>query len=318
MPMALKYTNRTKRPAYWKYYERARIKDYRKTWDTAISFISEKDIPYKFSKRGRKPNLTRKELVGMAILYVYFDLDFREVEHLIPLLTNKQLDHSNCVRWFGKLTQEYVNDLVFKVHKKILEIDDIGDYIADSTKVTCDRYKKLVKAGEELLELQTWKLHTLVMYLTKLGLVSIVSIFASRGEANDSPPLRNKHLKKDRIIIGKLLHADKGFFGKENIRKCKELGLKPNIVPKDPENLTDGYLKRYVRKVYDNEARKKNRGLVETLYGGMETESYMRIRCRKSHTRNVYLCLMGLKHELRTYMRASLMKFFYLFRTNLG
>lgn len=305
--MALKYPNKTKRPKYWKYYERARIKDYRKTWKTAMSFISEKDIPFKFSKKGRKPNLTRKELVCMSILYVYFDFDFREIEHLIPLLTNKLLDHSNCVRWFGKLTQEYVNDLVFKVHKKILEIDDVGDYIADTTKVTCDRYKKVIKAAEELLELQTWKLHTLVMYLKKLGLVSIVSVFASRGEANDSPPLRNKQLKEEKIIPDRSLHADKGFFGKENIEKCKELGLKPNIVPKDPENLSDSYLKKYVKKEYDNEARKKVRGLVETPYGGMETETDMKVRCRKPHTRDVYLCLMGFKHELRTYMRASVM-----------
>ena len=142
-------------------------------------------------------------------------------------------------------------------------------------------------------------------------------VFASRGEANDSPPLRNKHLKKEKVIPGKPLHADKGFFGKDNIKKCKELGLKPNIVPKDPENLSDNYLKKYVKREYDNEARKKTRGLVETPYGGMETENYMKLRSRKPHTRDIYVCMVGLKHELRTYMRASLMKLFYSFRTNL-
>ena len=311
--MALKYPNKIKRPGYWKYYEQARIKDYRKVWDTAISFISEEDIPFRFFTRGRKPNLTRKELVCMAILYVYFDLDFREVEHLLSLLTNKHLDHSNCVRWFGKLTQKYVNDLVFKVHKKILGIDNTGDYIADSTTVTCDRYKKVIKAGEGLLKLQTWKLHTMVIYLTMLGLVSIASIFASRGEANDSPFLRKKHLRKSKIIKGRILHADKGYFGKENIEKCRELGLKPNIVPKDKDYLSDNYLKKYAEEEYDNERRKKNRGLVEVPYGGMETETYMKIRCRKPHHRNICVCLMGVKHQLRTYMRASLMKLFGYF-----
>lgn len=305
--MALKYPNKKKHKGFWKVYDRAQIKSYRKVWNTTQTFISEQEIPFEFSQRGRKPNLTREELVGMAILYVYFDLDFREVEHLLSLLVNKQLDHSNCVRWFGKLTQEYANTLVFKVHKKMLEINDAGDYIADSTKVTCDRYKKVIKAGEELLELQTWKLHTLVMYLVSLGAVSIVSVFASRGEANDSPPLRKKHIKKRKLIPGRRLHADKGFFGKENITKCKEAGLVPNIVPMDKE-YTDSYLKKYVKNEYDNESRKKIRGLVETVYGGLETETLMKVRCRKPHHRDIYLCLMGLKHQLRTYMRTSLME----------
>ena len=243
----------------------------------------------------------------MAILYVYFDLDFREVEYLLSLLINNPLDHSNCVRWFGKLTQEYVNTLVFKVHKKILEIDYVGDYIADTTQVTCDRYKKLIKAGQEALELQTWKLHTLVMYLVSLGVVSIVSVFSSQGEANDSPPLRKKHLKKRKIIAGRRLHADKGFFGKENIKRCKEVGLVPNIFPQN-KKYSDPYLKKYVKKEYDNESRKKTRGLVETVYGGLETETGMKIRCRKPHHRDIYLCLMGFKHQLRTYMRASIME----------
>jgi hypothetical protein len=121
--MNRKYPNKKKRKGFWKRYERADIKNFRKVWDTAMSFIVEENIPFVFSKRGRKPNLTRKELVCMAILHVYFDLDFRETEHLIKLLIHKQLDHTNCVRWFGKLNQDYVNDLVFSIHKKIVGID---------------------------------------------------------------------------------------------------------------------------------------------------------------------------------------------------
>lgn len=313
--MKPKYPNKKKRKGFWKRYEQARIKDYRKVWDIAMGFISEEDIPFEFSKLGRRPNLTRKEIVCMVIFHVYFNLDFRETENLIQLLSYKHLDHSNCVRWFGRFSQDYVNNLIFKIHKRILEIDNVGDYIADSTNVTCDRYKKTIRAGEEVLELKTWKLHALVIYLINLGLISIVNIFASRGEANDSPFLRKKHLKKEKVIHGRFLHADKGFFGKENIKKCKELGLKPNIVPKE-EDYSDNYLKKYIKREYDNEARKSVRGLIEGIYGGLETETYMKLKCRKPHHRNIYLCLMGLKHQLRTYMRATIVYCFYLFRTN--
>ena len=284
-----------------------------------MQFITEDAIPFAFSRRGRKPNLTRKEIVGMAIMYVYFELDFREVEHLLELIIDKQLDHSNCVRWFGKLTPEYIDNLVFKIHKAILRIDDAGDYIADSTKLTCDRYHKVIRRGEEILELDTWKIHVLVMYLFNLGLVSIVSICASRGETHDSPALRNNHLKKKKIIPGRKMHADKAYFCKANLDKCVNLGLQPNIVPPD-KDYSDGRLKRYIRNEYDDEARKKTRGLVEVTFGGMETDTDMKMRCREPHHRDIYTCLIGLKHQLRTFMRASLMKAKLLiiyFRTNL-
>jgi len=282
-----------------------------------MSFIVGDDIPFIFSKKGRRPNLSRKELVCMAVLHVYFENDFRETEQQISLIISKKLDHTNCVRWFGKLNPEYVNSLVFKIHKKLVGIDDVGDYIADSTQVTCDTYEVKEVVDKEELHLETLKLHILVIYLTSLGIVSIVSTFASKGEANDSPFLRKELLKKEKIIPGKTLHADKGYFGKKNIKACKEKGLKPNIVPKE-RDYSDNYLKKYVKKEYDNESRKKTRGLVETPFGGLETETGMKIRCRKPKHREIYLCLMALKHNIRSYLRATALKLKKPFRTNLG
>jgi len=96
--MKSKHPNKKKRKGFWKRYEQANIKDFRKVWNTVMGFITEENIPFVFSTKGRNPNLTRKEIIGMAIVHVYFNLDFRETEHLIKLLINKQLDHSNCVR----------------------------------------------------------------------------------------------------------------------------------------------------------------------------------------------------------------------------
>lgn len=313
--MKHKYPNKKKRKGFWKRYEKADIKDYRKVWNVAMSFISEQDIPFEFSKIGRKPNLTREELVCMSIMYVYFDLDFREVEHLLYLLINKQLDHSNCIRWFGKLDLNYINDLVFSIHKKIIEIDNNGDYITDSTNATCDRLKSTIKAGEETYYHITWKLHVLIQYIFTLGIISIVSIWSTKGEASESPILRSKLLKKGQLVKDRKLHADKGFFGKENLKACKKLKLKPNIVPKDSK-YSDAYIKRYIRKDYDNESRKQNRGIVEGLFGGFETETDMKIRCRKPHHRDICLGLLGVKHNLRSYLRAIALKLFYVFRTN--
>lgn len=302
--MKSKYPNKKKRKGFWKRYERASIKDYRKVWTTAINLALEQGVPFEFSEKGRKPNLSKEECVAMAVLYAYFDDDFREVEQLVKLLTNKRLDHTNCTRWFGRLNKEYVNSLVFAVHKKTVGIDDAGDYIADSTKATCDRLKPAFYRGSKQFEHITWKLHILAQYIFTLGLVSIVSVFSSRGEVNDSPVLRNHLLEEGKVEKSKRLHADKGYFGKENIKLCKRLGLHPNIVPKEQE-YSDSFLRKYVKKEYDNQSRKQNRGLVEGPFGGIETETGFRIRCRKPKHRNILLALIALKHNLRTYFRAT-------------
>lgn len=221
--MALKYPNKRKRSGYWKRYERASIKNYLLVWNTILSFIDEKEIPFCFAKRGRKPKLARKEYVAISAMQVYFDIDFRELEYITALLAGKHLDHTNCVRWFGRLTLPYIDNVVFAVHQEILkEVPSSGDYITDASLLTCDRLIAQEERGETVLEHLTWKMHLLVMYLWDVGLISVVSIFATAGYVHENPIFRKCLLQKKRLIEGRKCHADKGFFGKENIKKCKK------------------------------------------------------------------------------------------------
>ena len=311
--MALKYPNKRKRKGYWKTYERANIKDYLLVWNTILALITPQDIPFRFAKRGRKPKLSPQEYVAMAVLGVYFDLRFRETEFLVALLSGKHLDHSNCVRWFGRLTVAYIDQLAFQVHQHILEeVPAEGDYIADASLVTCDRLKSLELPGTAVFEHITWKMHLLVMYLVEAGLLSIVSIFPTEGRVHESPVLRRQLLKEDRLIEGRKCHADKAYFGRSNMERCRDLDVKPNMVPKN-QKYSDAYLKRYIKQEYDEEARKKNRGLVEGVFGGFQTETDMKIRCRKPHHRNVHVALMGLKHNIRTYLRTKVLMILWYF-----
>ncbi|MFH1210143.1 MAG: hypothetical protein V1663_05130, partial [archaeon] len=45
-------------------------------------------------------------------------------------------------------------------------------------------------------------------------------------------------------------------------------------------------------------------------------ETDMKIRCRKNKHRNIYLGLLGVKHNLRSYLRATALSIIKLFRTN--
>lgn len=314
-PLLRKRKRVRKRKGYWKAYEQADIKNYRRVWNIAREIVQEEGVIFDVSGRGRPPKLEHWMYVCIAILYVYFDDPFRETEQLLYLLTGKKLDHSNIVRWFGKLNPKYVDKITYRVHQRVIQHNHQGDYVADSSGITCDRYKEKIVAGERIRELRTWKLHIFAQYLYVLGLVSILSVWATNGNAGDSPAFHNHLIKSRRVIKGRKCHADKAYFSKRNIRKLKQAGLIPNLVP-PKRNYTDALLKRAIQK-YDNEARKKNRGLVETPFGGLTTQMHMKTRCRKTKHKHIFTTLLGLKHNIKTLLRAQALKITTYFRTNL-
>lgn len=301
--MPLKYPNKKKHEGYWKVYDRAGIKDFRKVWDFANQIVRELGNPYKKKdKRGRKPNLSYEENAAVCIILVYFDLSLRDAEGEIPLLTNKTLDHSNIDRWFERLDEDYIYEAARRLGAKIEAMFNDGCYIADSTEYTTTRYYELIDAGQRAIELLTLKFHILICYIASVGLLVIRNCFASHGDAHDSPIFRNYLIEDVELQAGRMIHADCAYFAIENIRKCKQLGLKPNFVPK--ENIEHSLTLKIAIKEYDNEARKENRGLIEGIFGGTTTETDNKIRFVKDKCRKTYLGLVALKHQIRTYFRA--------------
>ena len=57
-------------------------------------------------------------------------------------------------------------------------------------------------------------------------------------------------------------------------------------------------------KDYDNEARKRFRGMVEGLFGGTTIENDNKTRFVKDRCRKTHIALMALSHQIRTYFRA--------------
>ena len=300
---ALKYPNKRKRKGYWKIYDRARIKDFRKVWDFSLEIIKKLGNPFpKKDNRGRKPKLDRGCYGAICILLVYFDLSLRDMEGEIPLLTNKTLDHSTIDWWFEKLDEEYAKKATKHLHRKIKKMFKKGEYITDSTKITTTRYFKMLHKGEEVIELLCLKLHLIIMYFATAGILSIESLSVTHGDAHDSPVYREELVPQAKFQKGKRMHGDKAFFAEENILESEKRGIKTNFVPKG--NIKHGLtLKRAIRE-YDNEARKQNRGLIEGLFGGTTIENDNQTRFVKDRCRKTHIALMALSHEIRTYFRA--------------
>ena len=300
---ALKYPNKKKRKGYWKAYDRARIKDFRKLWNFLLEIIKKLGNPFpKKDNRGAKPKLDRDCYAAICILLAYFDLSLRDMEGEVPLLTNKTLDHSTIEWWFEKLDEEYIKTAAKFLHRKIKKMFRKGEYITDSTKITTTRYAKIFHKGKETIELLCLKLHLIVMYFASAGVLSIESLYVTHGDAHDSPIFREGLVPQAQFQKEKRIHGDKAYFAEDNILICEDCDIQTNFVPKD--NIKHGLILKRAIQEYDNEARKKYRGMIEGLFGGTTTENGNKTRFVKDRCRKTHIALMALSHEIRTYFRA--------------
>lgn len=304
--MALKYPNKKKRKGYWKRYRRADIKNHRKIWAFLDSLVEEIGIPFKKNKRGRPPKLEMRVLAKILIYMIYFDLDLREAESELSRFEKQTLNYSNIDRWFWRLDENWIRKATQALHEKIEKMFSRGEYISDSTGITTDRYYEttaLDSKGNRILALLCLKLHVFVVYFFTVGLVSIANFHVTHGDANDNPIMHEYLLENVKIKKGRRHHADKGYWSKNNILKNKKLGLLPNIVPKRKNE--KGLTLKNAIKTYDNDARKKYRGLVEGIFGGLTTNQGAKTRFRKDCARKTHIACLALTHEIRTYHRAK-------------
>ena len=309
--IALKFKNKKKRKYYWKKYFRAKTKNFQKIWDILDEIINELDVPFTKQKRGRPPKLNFRVITKRCISIGYFNLTLDEMVGLLDLLEKDTLDRSNIDRWFIKFDDEYARKATQMLHEKIEGMFKTGEYIVDSTKFTSDRYQEVLHKGKITHELIMMGFHLLIVYFPSVGILSISNFFVSPGWSHENPIYRKHLLPGSHIRKGRNVHGDKGFFGKENILASEKNGLNPNFVPK--ENTKHGLTLKRITKEYNNELRKKFRGLVEGVFGGMETETYNKLRYRLDKTRKTYIALRALSHEIRTYLRALEQKIIFYF-----
>lgn len=309
--MPLKYPNKCKRAGYWPAYEQARINDFRRIWQEICGIVPQ--LPVEHRRRGRPPNLELRELYCLCALWSAFDLTLREMEAHIPLLLGKSLDHTNLSRWFGRLDPMALDVAIVELNHQMTKRRKI-EYVVDSTPFTLTRYRSIRKGGQIVLELLTWKLHHILAYLPTLGLLSVVSVHTTHGDAHDSPPYRKHLLPKAELRPNIRMHGDAAYWAIENIRQTKARKVIPNFVPR--EGATHSLVLKTALAQYDNDARKRYRGMVEGSFGGLATRQGTLCRAINHHTRDLFLHALDLAQQIRTYMRFKVLVFLVYFRTN--
>ena len=302
-----KRISKRKRKEYYKVFFRAKTKDLIKVWNFLDELIDELDNPFKRKRTGRPPKFKDMRIYAkICILIGYFDYTLDEVAGCLPILANGSLDRSNIDRWFQRMDIYYIERASELLNNKLEYMFDHGEYIVDATKFASTEYHETFHKGEITYELDLVGLHILVNYFVKEGFISIVKFHVSDGWSNESPIFREKILSKTKLKPNRRLHGDKGFAAEETFEMLFEKELIPNICHK--ENTKRGFWTKKAKKLYNNNLRKQIRGLVETVFGGMQTETDNKVRFKLDNTKKLYVSIRALTHQIRTYFRALVYK----------
>ena len=277
---------RKRRPSYYRLYEAAHINNSRFLIREARTVVKKLGPPYQRNKRGRPLKLDPEKAAVLVIVMAAQGRTFRQAEDLGHLLHSEGVDHVTIWRYFTRITTDYVQHAVQLLFNLLGILQREALLILDSTGISCDR------SGDAL------KLHVLAAYHPGSGVLAIARAEVTGFNVHDVT-------QAERLLIhgdGGLLLGDAAYDSHRLRVKARRLGLLPCIKFKRTTAPTKKELARGFS--FDRE-RYRLRGLVEGVFGGMETRYGNATRCRLQGNRELDVLLKALGHNLRVYMRAK-------------
>jgi len=292
-----------KKEGYWKKYNR-KFSDFdvKKILRFLIELADEIGEPFeKKSARGRSFKLSPTQYVALYILMVFFDMSLRDLELWSEALLGEHIDHSTFGKAFERIPEEYLKKYLKKLRDKIK--DKLGDkdfvYLADATGVKLDRIYKDTISGNKKTKINAHdKLSILSEYYPDASVICISAGEWRAGYSYDSPSLVNILSSID-VIQGKYLYADAGYDGYSCYYLCFKKGLIPII--KQRKYIARG-IRRKALEIFSKDLYKANRGIVEGIFGGLETKRLLFSRFKKEEMRRKHVIGMAICHNLQTYM----------------
>jgi hypothetical protein len=283
-----------KRPGYWKLYHQSQEHDMLEVFKAICWLVDRFGPPWKVSPLGRPPKILPQEYTSLCVFKKWYNLSYRHVEAMAPLLIGKRVDHSSIGWAMQRISPEYLDELVYDLYLYMDSILKGGLYITDSTGFTCDRYEKRDIKMKETKGNQTVKLHVAVKYYPRYGVTAIVTGTVSHGTAHDSPffPYLIRRLYGPALIF-----CDRGYDSEDNRRRAYNRRLIPLI--KERKNCGNSLIRIKARKDFNETLYKNFRGMVEGVFGGMETGYNNRTRCRLHKTRQTDVMLLAVLQNLK-------------------
>ena len=225
---------------------------------------------------------------------------------------DKNIDHSTFGKNLQKIPYDYLRKLL-QLTGKYLEklLGHAKVHIPDSTKLSTDRYKKIIYRGKPRLVKETFKLHTMVQRHPKKQMTIIMDGISSDAHISDAEgAVRMSHVLQE----GDILPADRGYDYEKVYAACAERKAKTNIKQQDYES---GRKSKHRKKAkFRKQSYKKQRGIVETRFAAIENAGLTLTHYRIDDTRFKYGLILEIGQNIDNLMRLEVEKLFFIYRIN--
>ena len=280
----------------------------KKLYKMVLSFAEKQGNPYPVKRRGRKPKLQPHEYAAyMAYMTLIKGAPFRTMEFESELYTDKHIDHATFVVNFEKIQVEYYITLVEEAGAyldRLLEYSK--QYVVDSSSITTSLKFTTVIKGKKVEEKVEYRSHIIASLHPKNNSVAVRKVLPSAKDMADCEGAKRMLMEGDVKDI--VLHGDRGYDYERVYEACYENNIKPNIRPLEYAGPIDYRAKEGSNRLlgimdYDDEARKKHRGIIEPVFGGLTNAGLMVTRLKKESKILSYSAIVMLRHNILTIAR---------------
>lgn len=267
-----------------------------------LQFAKKLGEPYKKNKKGRKPKISSVEYAAYILFQIIINnATFRAMEFESEMYTDTHLDHSTLVVNFEKIPVPYFLDLIEETGAylgRLLEYSD--QYVADSSAVTTPLKFETEIKGNIVEEKVEFRSHVIASLHPKDNCVCIRKALSTTKHVADCEAA--KQMLDDGEVKDVTLHGDRGYDYERVYEACYKNRIKPNIRPLD-YTISEGSNRLLGVTEYDDEARKKHRGLIEVIFGGLTNVGLMITRLKKDVKILAYGAIILLRHNILNIMR---------------
>ncbi len=247
------------------------------------------------------------------------------METLSNTLHNKHIDHSTYGKAFKRIDSEFLSNLLtftYVIIDNLLNQPSNKLYMANSTGVSINRlYKECIHRGKRTKRLVHDKLHVLASYYPEQGFIPIISARWGGGYSSDSANLLEM-VKQIDSLDNEYLLADGGYDCCELFEYLLQHNITPIVKTKefkwnrsesfgfaDLQNLEEVLSSYHISKVRKtikemfNKDWYKLRGVVESIFGGLETKNRLKLDDRLADSRCKSTIATAIVHNILTLMR---------------
>ena len=280
----------------------------KKLYNLVLSFTEKQGNPYPLRKRGRKPKLLPYEYAAyMAYMTLIKGAPFRLMEFESELYTDTHIDHATFVVNFEKVPVDYYLTLVEEAGvylDRLLEYSN--QYVVDSTGVPTPLRLDTVIKGKRVKQTIEYKSHIIASLHPENKSVVVRKVLATSKYVADCEAARR--MLASGAIRNITLHGDRSYDYERVYETCSQNNIKANIRPLEYKGPVDYQAKEGSHRLlgiteYEDYARKKYRGRIEVVFGGITNAGLMTTRLRKESKILAYSVIIMLRHNIFTIAR---------------